>query len=669
MLFGVDYYPEHWPEERWPVDAEMMREANINIVRLAEFAWVKLEPAEGMFDFSWLDRAIDILAEHGIKVILGTPTATAPKWLMDKYPDMYPSDFYGIKKGFGTRRHYCPNNLHYRDYSARIISKMAEHYKDNPNIYAWQTDNEFSAPCYCDSCRSAFHIWLEKKYGTVDKLNEEWGTIFWSQSYGSFGEVPMPLYSASDSFGQNAGRGMSTPFNHNPGLLLDFFRFSSDSVVDYQDMQLGIIREFSSLPVTHNFMGHYSEIDYFKLSNNLDLVSWDNYPDNMWGKSSYKNTAMAHDLMRGLKNRKYWMMEQQSGPCGWQMLGDTPEPGQVRLWTYQSLAHGAEAVLYFRWRACTFGTEQYWYGILDHDGKGRRRYREIKEIGGELAGLSDFFANSEIRNDTAIIKSYDNFWSHRGQPHNIDFNYNGLLQAYYDALIMNNIGADVTGADCDFSKYKLVLMPAFNLMTDELLNKCEKYVKDGGTLLITFRSGTRTWNNRMTTMTQPGYFREMAGVELEEFDSLNFGRKVEVKGEFGEGAAQMWCDILECNTAKPIALYDSHYYKGKPAVTVNQFGRGRVFYVGCDLDESAMVRLMELITGMLGINPAIETKTDGLEAVKRYYNGRDYLILLNHNCYPVKAVAEGEYAELISGIVMRNEVELPGYGVMMLVKK
>ena len=670
MFFGVDYYPEHWPEERWPQDANMMREANINVVRMAEFAWAKMEPEEGTFDFSWLDRAIETLAKEGIKVILGTPTAAAPKWLLDKFPDIYPTDVYGLKKGFGTRRNYCPNNLNYRRYASIIIRKMAEHYKHNPDIIAWQTDNEFGGQCYCESCHKAFHTWLENKYGSVDKLNDEWGTVFWSQTYRSFEEVPLPMYSSSDGFSQNTGAGaaFSTPFNHNPGFLLDFFRFSSDSIVEFQDMQLDIIRNGTSLPVTHNFMGHYSDIDYFNLGKNLDFVSWDNYPNNMWGKTSYTNVAMAHDLMRGIKNKNFWMMEQQSGPCGWQAMGDTPEPGQIRLWTYQALAHGAEAMVYFRWRACTFGIEQYWYGILDHDGTGRRRYREVKEIGNELTRLSELFVDSENRNDTAIIKSYDNFWSHRGQPHNAKFDYNNLLQSYYNALILNNIGADVTNINVDFHKYKLVLMPAFNLMTEEIGRKCEDYVKNGGALLVTFRSGTKSWNNKMTTETLPGYFREMAGIALEEFDSVNFGREVLVKGNFGDGTASMWCDVVKSEGAKPIAIYDSHYYKGTPAITVNEYGKGKVFYIGCDLDETAMAKLIEHITEMLGIEPTIETKIEGLEAVRKRKGEMDYLLLLNHNAFPVKAAVEGVYTEAITGAKVKSDIELPGYGVCILTK-
>jgi beta-galactosidase len=667
MYVGVDYYPEHWTEDRWPIDAQMMREANINLVRLAEFAWSKLEPEDGQFDFSWLDRSIDILVGAGIKIVLGTPTAAAPKWLMDKYPDMYPVDVYGLTKGFGTRRHYCVNHPVYREYSKRIAHEMAKHYKDNPHIVAWQIDNEFGGGCYCDSCLKGFRLWLRGKYGTIGQLNQEWGTVFWSHTYRHFDEIPLPVYAASDGFSQSgASSFLSTPFNHNPGMVLDYFRFFSDATVDYQKLQMNEIRKTTDLPITHNYMGHFSELDYFDLGKDLDFISWDCYPNHMWSKSSYTNIAMAHDLTRGVKNQNFWVMEQQSGPCGWHMMGDTPEPGQIRLWTYQAIAHGAEAIVYFRWRACTVGIEQYWHGILDHDGIGRRRYREVQGIGAEIEQLSELFVGAENVTDVALIKSYDNVWSHRGQPHNSKFNYNGLLEAYYAGLAAHHVQMDVTSVDCDFSKYKLVLMPAFNLMNEEIAEKCKVYVAAGGALLITFRSGTKTWNNQMTTITVPGLFKDIAGVELEEFDSINHGRTVQVKGEFGEGTATTWCDVLKLTSAETLATYDSHYYAGEPAVTVNAYGQGHVYYVGCDLDQLAMERLAKLIIDRERIETAAAAPIPGVEVVKRRVNGQAYTMLLNHNNTAVEVPLTGAYRDALAGSSVSGTVQVGPYDVSVL---
>ncbi|WP_438432661.1 beta-galactosidase [Gorillibacterium sp. sgz500922] len=671
MKFGVDYYPEHWPEERWAIDARLMKEARINVVRLAEFAWAKLEPEDGVFDFAWLDRAIDTLSREGIRIILGTPTAAAPKWLMDKRPDMYPVDEHGLTKGFGTRRHYCVNHPVYREYSRRIVRAMAEHYRDHPAVDAWQIDNEFGGACYCQSDLEAFREWLALRYGSIDKLNEEWGTVFWSQTYRDWDEIILPAYAASDGFSQNGGGArMTTPFNHNPGLQLDYQRFFTDATADYQRLQIDEIRRFSELPITHNLMGHFSELDYYKLAEDLDVVSWDNYPNNMWGKSSPASVAMAHDLMRGVKNRNFWMMEQQSGPCGWHAMGDTPEPGQLRLWTYQALAHGAEGMVYFRWRACLFGIEQYWHGILDHDGIGRRRYREIAGIGEELEKLSGLFVGAANPNRTALIKSYDNEWSHRAQPHNLRFSYGALLDQYYRAAARRQVGLDVTGIHTDLSPYKLVMMPVFNLVTEEIAAKCEAFVARGGSLVLTFRSGTRTWNNRMTEKTFPGLFRKLAGVELEEFDSLNFGRTVPVAGVFGEGTAAQWCDVLKLTGAEPLADYAGHYYAGTPAVTVNRFGQGRVYYVGCDLDDAAAERLLGYILEQEGIAGAIPPQAAaGVEAVsRRAADGRRYLVLLNHANTDALVKLQGRYVDALSGEAICDQAALSPYGVQILLE-
>lgn len=325
-------------------------------------------------------------------------------------------------------------------------------------------------------------------------------------------------------------------------------------------------------------------------------------------------------------------------------------------------------MIYFRWRSCTVGIEQYWHGILDHDGIGRRRYREIKAIGAEISALSDLIVGSENISSVALIKSFDNCWSHRGQPHNANFNYNALLDAYYTAVVKQHVNLDVTGVESDFSKYKLVMMPAFNLVTEEIAAKCEAYVENGGALILTFRSGTRTWNNQMTTLTVPGLFKQLAGVELEEFDSVNFGRTVRIQGAFGQGTASIWCDVLKTVGAKTIASYGNHYYAGEAAVTVNTYGTGRVYYVGCDLDQLALGSLMELIVKEEGVPTALTTPIDGIEAIEKVKNGQAYLMLLNHNNEHVECPLKGCYQDAMSGVKLQERIKIAPYGVQLLLK-
>lgn len=664
MYFGAAYYPEHWPREWWETSAKLMKEAHFNVVRLAEFAWAKLEPNEGEYDFSWLDEAIEVLAREGIKVIMSTPTATPPKWLLDKYPEIYPRDAYGRVKGFGSRRNYCFNSKDYHRETKRIVSIISGYFKDNPNVIAWQIDNEFGCHgdtyCFCANCLEEFKGWVRKKYQSIDKLKQAWGTVFWSQTYKNWDELIFPAYTACEQLNQRT-------FAHNPGLLLDYSRFCSDSVIAYQKLQIEELKASGcTLPMTHNLMGHFSDIDYFQLGKDLDFVSWDNYVTDQWNRSDYKSKSMAHDLMRGIKEKNYWMMEQQSGPCGWSAFGDTPMPGQLRLWTFQSIAHGADAIVYFRWRACTFGTEEYWYGILDHDGIPRRRYKEIQQTGKELERLSDLLVDSEVIAEVAIVKSYDNLWSHRHQTHNHHFDYNNLLIDYYKGLITNNINTDVVSVSTDLTRYKIVFMPAFNLVNEEIRKRVEAYVIEGGTLILTFRSGTRNWDNSMTTETLPGYFKNLAGVEVYEFDSLNYGRTVKIQGDMGEGKAALWCDILKPEGAKTIAFYQEAYYRGEAAITVNTYGKGNVYYVGCDIDEELTKKLVREITRSAGVLPVFDWTIEGVEVVKKQKDLKEFFILLNHNDHPVNIDFKNTYSELISEKEVKTGLTLEAFGVAIL---
>jgi len=665
MYFGADYYPEHWPEERWPIDAKLMREAGMNLVRVAEFSWAKLEPSEGVYDFSWLDRALDVLYKEGIKVVMCTPTATPPKWLMDKHPDIYQVDENGLVQGFGSRRHYCYNNETYREYSAKITEKMALHYKDHPAIAAWQIDNEFTCGdglyCYCEHCRQKFIAWLKKKYKSLDALNKAWGTVFWSQTYTDWNQIIVPRKAQA-----------STPTNngHNPGLNLDYSRFMSDSVVEYAAIQTDILHQYYDVPITHNIVSEL--FDYYKLGKHLDICCFDNYPANSWlkkiGEENY-GPALSTDIMRGIKNKNFWVMEEQSGPCGWEVVGRALRPGEIKLWTYQTMAHGAEAVVYFRWRTCLFGTEQYWHGILDHDGKPRRRYNEIKEIGSTFPKVSKYNINSKVAADIFMIRDFEQQWSHEFQKHSWEFNYRNYLKGLYAGLYKNNYNLDVSSVETDFSKYKLVLAPAFNLMSDELKKKFEEYVRNGGNLVVTFRSGTRHMDNRMTEETLPGYFRELAGIEVEEYDSIcNF--KVKVSGQFGNGEASIWADIINPVTAKPLAVYDSEYYKGKAAITVNSYGKGKCYYIGCDLDADATYALMDYIAKEAGVEKALDNVPENVEVVKKYTeDGKEFYFIMNFNNFESSVELPFDAINIETDEKLGNKIVLSAYGSIVVTKQ
>lgn len=620
MLFGADYYPEHWDPSDWKDHAKIMRDGNMNVVRIAEFAWSRLEPREGEFDFSWLDEAIEILAAEGISVILGTPTAAPPKWLVTKY-DVYQRDKYGRKRGFGSRREYCANNDVYIEKSRIIVEKMSQHYTNNPHVIAWQIDNEFgchdTVRCYCDHCRREFSHWLQKCYSDIDELNASYGTVFWSQEYADFDDVILPAYNSCDP---DCGHS----WTHNPSLDLDFYRFSSDSWVRYQQLQIDILRKYSALPITHNFMGHFSDLDYYALGKPLDIVSWDNYVDNQWNHYTFETTSMAHEIMRGIKNRNFWVMEQQAGPCGWDVFGATPRPGQLRLWTYQAIAHGAEGMVYFRFKSAPFGMEQYWMGLVDHDGVPRRRFQEIAQTGEELHRLSPLFMGATNQTDVLIVRSYNEIWGHKIKSHVADFSYRNLLMQYYTAN--NHLGTNVVCGSEDMisDAFKVVYMPAYSMVTDEVRQKLESYVAKGGTLVLTYRSGIKNSSNNMVTATLPGQLRDLAGITVMEFDSS----PVVTRLSDYFGTASLWRDIIEVNTAEVKAVYESEFYKGTPAITVNRFGEGKVWYVACDLEEDALERLVKIISDDAGA--AYIAHPDGTEIIRRHTEELDYYMLLNY---------------------------------------
>lgn len=665
MRIGADYYPEHWEKERWETDARMMAEAGIKVVRIGEFAWSLYEPKENDFRFEWMDEILDFFKRHGINVVLCTPSATPPKWMVDKYPDIFQDDVHGQPKIFGTRKHYCFNSGTYRRLTRGLVEKIAKRYGTHPAVEAWQIDNELgwanTTRCYCNECRKEFQQWLRKKYGTVETLNRVYGTVFWSQIYNSFDEVIIPRAGACyDTCRDTQGQ--------NPSLLLDYYRFCSDSVVSFAAESADIIRKYSNRPITSNLLDAATNsgtgIDYFRLAQHLDFVSWDNYIEFQWGIAEAATVSRDHALVRGYKKKPFWVMEQQSGPCGWSKMGPAPTPGKLRLWTYQSVANGADTVVYFRWRACPFGTEEYWHGILDHDGKPNRRYREIARVGAEMERLNQSLGTLSPMAKIAIVKSFDSEWSHSIHRHVEGFQYDEFLLSFYRPFYRMGLAVDFVAPGDDLSAYSLVLAPALLMVTEEEKRSLEKYARGGGTLVLTFRSGVKDVFNNMLTQTVPGDFAELAGTEAEEYDP-QFQKKTASSGVFGENTSGLWCDILKPNGAETLGVYTQDYYAGKPCLTVNRFGDGSVYYLGCDLDAPAMLRFAQYLCARLGLvrNPC---PVGGVEQVETTDGKNKVLFLLNHNASEAVVPVFGQFENLFSGAREQTAVRLEPFGVALL---
>jgi len=662
FYFGVDYYPEQWPTERWPEDARLMADAGINLVRLAEFAWSCLEPRTDHFDFAWLDRALDVLQACGIRAVLGTPTASPPPWVMAALPDAYRVLESGQRQTYGNRREVCPSHPGYRERGCKITRAMAEHYAHHPAVVGWQIDNELGGRCYCPLCRTAFAEWLQSRYGSLDSLNQAWGTVFWSHVYTEWSQIPVPL--------QTGG----VP---NPGLDLDYRRFMSDVYVHFQQEQVDILRRLCPAHlITHNLMGfRYDEVNYFDLARTLDVVAWDNYPRTAWHRhreADPVSLALGHDTMRGLKRKNFWMMEQQSGSGGWQEVGVTPRPGEMRLWTYQAVSHGADAIVYFRWRTARFGTEQYWHGILDHHGQPRRRYRELQTIGTELEQIGDRILGAESRPQVAMVLSYDSRFAFQGQANHGSFDYADHFSSYYAALHRRNVGVEIVPPCVDLSRYRLVIAPALHVLSQEVAAILRRYVENGGTLLVTARSGVKDEANALVNLPLPGLLADLCGVEVEEYDTLPPEVRVPVvweesgfPGPARESYARLWFDMLAPATAQVVARYQGETYSGRAAITVNRHGQGRAAYVGTLGDDALHDQVINWVLEGTAIAPVLITP-EGVEAAERWKDGQRLLFLLNHSEGSRTIGLSQPATDLLTGRVLEGQVTLEGKGVAIL---
>jgi len=627
MFLGVDYYPEHWDNNLIDDDIEKIKKMGSNIVRIGEFAWHMIEPKEGEYDFTYFDKVITKLKENDIKVMFGTPTATFPAWLYKKHPDIVLKDKNLIPAEFGGRRQYCYNSKIYREYSVKIVSKLIEHYKDEETIISWQIDNEFghegSDMCYCEECQAEFKVWLKEKYKLIDELNNRWGTIFWGQTYNDFDEVPAPL---------------PTITTHNPSLKLDWARFRSDSLNSYANMQVDLVKKLKGnfQTVTTNLSGGFftKYYDHFENTKNMDFVSYDNYP--VWGGLKEPNppfvTAASHDFVRGLQDQNFWIVEELMGAQGHDVIGYLPRPNQAQMWAYQAFGHGCNNMLFFRWRAMTKGAEQYCYGIIDHDNHTGKKYEEVKTFFNDIQKYEDII-NSKIKSDIAIFYDYDNVWSWLAQRQSQNFDFSTELIRSYIPFYNMNTNIDIIPVNKDIDKYKIVVMPVMKIVTKELHKKLDEFVKKGGILILTYRTGIKDKDNNILFGKQlPGYFREMAGIKVSDIESLQKGQEVKIagKGEFSEieVEVEVWREILEVETAEVLYTYTDGLFKDKACVTLNNYGKGKVVYIGGGVNPKALYPVFKKLVKKAGIyNNESEI---GLEVYPRELNGEKYLFITNH---------------------------------------
>jgi beta-galactosidase len=679
LLLGVDYYPDQTPEALWEEDARMMAEFGFTNVRIAEFAWALMEPAESKFDFAWLHRAVEILHKHDIAVILGTPSAAPPPWLSARYPEIMEVNAQGEKLHPGGRRFTCPTNQTYRRLSLAVATEMARAFTEKPGVIGWQIDNEFtlsSSPrCYCNFCQTGFQSWLRTKYGSLDNLNRTWGTVFWSQTYTEFSQIPVPLPSGGDP---------------NPGLALDYDRYQSYANVSFLEEQLVMLRKLCPRHfITTNNVGLVDYIDLHDLYKNLDFAALDNYPGffqmllSEQAKSEgaswdaiTSTIAMGHDFGRCIKDGKSFMiMEEQSGKAGQRTFSPQPEKGQVRLWTYQAIAHGAMGVNYFRWDTATFGAEEYWHGILNHDRTKSPAYEEIKQTVMELKGLGAEVLNSRYPAEMALLFDYDCDWAVQIQPGHYALRYMDQVTSWYGAISASHSGIDVVTPGADLTKYKIVFAPLTYVLSEKQAAGIRNFVQRGGWFVTNFRLGAKTETSQIVRAPLPGLLRDVMGVTVEDYIPIYSGKqRVEFSGFLSGPDAEigLWMDVLRPDGAEALGTY-SGSHPGQAAVTMNRFGEGRAVYIGADLKAESLARVLPILAGEAGARRPLDAVPTGVEVTIRASGGKQWMFLMNHTPALQTIKLPRPFTDLLTGkaqaetiIDQTGTIELPAYGVRVL---
>ncbi|MFF0659383.1 beta-galactosidase [Micromonospora tulbaghiae] len=645
ILFGGDYNPEQWPEDVWQQDYRLFDAARIDLVTLGVFDWALVQPAEDVYDFTLLDRIVDRASAEGRSICLATGTAAHPPWLARAHPEVTRTDFEGRRHRFGQRHNSCPSSPVFRRLSAELARRIARRYAGNPAIAAWHVGNEYGGACYCDLCAAGFRSWLRQRYRTIDELNSAWYTTFWSHTFTDWDQIEAPSALTEHWRGPD-----HTAF---AGITLDYLRFTSDAMLANFRDEKSAIREYSpDIPVTTNFMGLYRPIDYHRWAPELDFASWDNYPPD---DDSAARMALAHDLMRGLKDgQPFWLMEQTPSSTACRDVNPLKRPGLLRLWSWQAVAHGADAVLFFQLRAARGACEKYHGAVIGHAGRSDTRvFREVAELGAELDRLGAASLGARTPARVALLFDWDSWWALEisDGPSRL-VRYLEVVQRYHRALWDAGADLDVVPVTADLSRYDVVVAPVLHMLKGDLPRRLEAVAARGGSVLTTFLSGRVDENDNAFLADVPGPLGELMGIRVDEWDAR--GPDVVNPVRLGsddrlEVEARLLFELIVPQSAEVIGTYRADFYAGTPAVTRNTFGAGHGWYVGAGLDGTGVswvVRQVLARHDLLG--PASDLP--GLESATRVTpDGARLLFLLNHRSEPVEVAARSGGVDLLTG--------------------
>lgn len=664
ILYGGDYNPEQWPQEVWEEDIRFMKKAHINIVTLNTFSWAALQPSEDSYCFETLDKIMDFIRENGLKVCMATSTGAHPAWMAKRHPDILRTDFNGIKRKFGGRHNSCPNSPAYRKYAAKLAGLLAKRYQDYENIVAWHISNEFGGECYCENCEKAFRKWLKQRFGTIEEMNRVFYTAFWGHTFYDWDEVVLPNFQSEHFLADGDDR---TQFQ---GITLEYRRFMSESILECFRLEYQEIKKvMPDVPITTNLMGFYKPLDYQKWAKEMDFISWDSYPA---PTDTPAETALQHDLMRGIKSQKsFVLMEQTPSVTNWQPYNKLKRPGEMRLLSYQAAAHGADAIQFFQIRRSIGACEKFHGAVIDHAGRDDTRvFREIERLGKELEKLGSVFLEGYTPAETAVFFDWDNWWAleYSAGP-SIRMKYLDAVKDYYTAAFESNVPVDIIGMDDELDSYKVIIAPLLYMTKAGVDGKIRRFVEDGGIFVATYFSGIVDEHDLVIQGGYPGRLRDILGIWVEENDALPDGEKNSFAYKGNIYPAEILCDLMHSEGAQILSVYEKDFYQGTPVITKNQFGRGCAYYVGTRSNSEFYRKFMDDIFSEANISEIMVTPK-GVEASVRVKDDREILFLINHNKERKRVTLNDSYRDLLNEQEYQtgHSIEIEGKEVSVLLK-
>ncbi len=649
ILFGGDYNPEQWPREVWDADHAAFDLARIDTVTLGVFAWALTQPAEDRYDFALLDEIVERNAAAGRKIIMATGTGALPPWLAHRHPEVCRTDFEGRRHVYGQRHNACPSSPVFRRLSAALAGQVARRYAGHPALVAWHVGNEYGGACYCGLCAEAFREWLRDRYRTLDRLNDAWNATFWSHTFTGWEQIVPPNALSEHWRGPN-----HTAFQ---GITLDYLRFTSDALLaDFVEEMAAIRRHDTDLPVTTNFMGLYRPVDYHRWAPHLDLASWDNYPPD---DHSQARMALAHDLMRGLKGgAPFWLMEQTPTVTACRDVNPVKRPGVMRLWSWQAVAHGADAVLFFQMRQSRGACEKYHGAVLDHAGRtDTRAFREVAALGAELERIGDAVLGARTPVRAALLFDWDSWWAVEiSDGPNRHVTYPEVVTAYYRALWQGGVPVDVVPVTADLTGYDLVVAPLLHVLKGDIAERLAAVLARGGSVLTTFLSGRVDEDDNAFLTDVPGPLAPLFGVRVEETDAQppDVANPVHLAHPDADGPegtvseARLVFELLVREGAEVVGTYGTDFYAGTPAVTRHRTGEGEAWYVGTALDDAGVAWVVRQLIDRHGLAGPYADVED-LELAVRERDGVRTGFLLHHGEKPLDVPAWAAGTDLLTG--------------------